>query len=119
MRINEMSISVPKSPDQMRQERAITEYSSYSFRLMTVKTSAGPRGLVYVTSKSGNTYCVTDSGRCSCMDFQRRNQPYGNAPCKHIHAVGIFLNCGTATPEPVEAAADRKAQALKDRELWD
>jgi hypothetical protein len=119
MRINEMSISVPKSPDQMRQERAVTEYASYSFRLMTVKTSAGPRGLVYVTSGSGNTYAVTDENRCNCVDYQRRNFPYGNSPCKHCYAVSLFIAGEPPSPEPTETAAEKQARVLAERSYWD
>jgi predicted nucleic acid-binding Zn finger protein len=77
-----------------RQERAALEFSSYTFRLMTMKTSAGPRGLVYLTSGSGNTYTVTDHGRCNCPDFQRRQQP-----CKHLHATERWLAGDVPTEE--------------------
>jgi predicted nucleic acid-binding Zn finger protein len=81
-----------KSPDQLRRERAQVEYHACRFHLMTVKTSQGDRGLVYVHSSSGAVYAVTDTGRCSCPDFQRRCRDFPGAQCKHQLMTEMFLN---------------------------
>jgi predicted nucleic acid-binding Zn finger protein len=107
-----------KSPDQLRRERAHVEYAETTFDLQTWRTSAGPKSVVYVHSPNGNCYTVTDSGRCSCPDFQRRG-----SRCKHLIGVELFLSNGTReadpTPKPafdIEQEARTQA-ALRDREL--
>lgn len=65
--------------------RAAEQAGSYTFRRMTVKTSAGPVSVVYVYGGS-ETYQITEGGhhdRCSCPHYRKRLA--GTTwPCKHI-----------------------------------
>lgn len=114
-----MSIAQKPTPQEVRIARAKAE--SFRFRLVDVKTSAGPITAAYCYSPSGNVYLIhpgSHSDRCSCPDFQRRwNGTKGNG-CKHIHALHLWLANGAAAPtdeseeEPAAEPAPTPAAAL-------
>jgi hypothetical protein len=65
--------------------RAAAQMADYTFRRMTVKTSAGPVSIVYVYGPQGQVYQVTPGRhhyRCSCLQYTKRCA--GTlTPCKH------------------------------------
>jgi hypothetical protein len=107
-----------------RIQRARSE--QFRFRLVTIKTSAGPISAVYVTS-GANVYTVSPGKhgeRCCCGDYTRRCAGTTLA-CKHIVAVRDWLANGTTLETEPESAGDRaaqeakRAQTLAERALWD
>lgn len=131
----------PKSPDQLRRERAATEFPRMRFQLATVKLKdretgepCGQLGICYVFSPSGEMYTVTlkqsQTSGCSCSDARRRG-----LKCKHAYATEMYLGAGPEPPaEPaprpaplqrwaaraLETPAERDARILKERDLlWD
>jgi hypothetical protein len=99
--------------------RALEQAGAYLCRLVTI---AGHR-CVYVVKHAGGqpVTCYTVTFRkqgvpyCDCRDAA--NHRGTNLRCKHVLLAERFVS--ESAPEPVETAADRKAQALKDRDaLW-
>ena len=65
--------------------RAAEQAANYSFRRMTVKTSAGPVSIVYVYGGT-ETYQITEDrrhDRCTCPHYRKRLAGTLRA-CKHI-----------------------------------
>lgn len=94
-----------KSPEQLRYERAVTEYHSFKFnpQTVTVRYHSGEVrkvGVVYVSSPSGSLYTVSFEAECAagcnCQDHLRRE-----AACKHMLAAEMFITGNV--PEPMEA----------------
>ncbi|MFN3650111.1 MAG: hypothetical protein ACK47B_11080 [Armatimonadota bacterium] len=68
---------------------------------------------------SGEVYEVALHHDCTCPDHVYRCRPAG-CLCKHHAVVEAHLGRGTVTGFPtVPAVNERRAQALRDRELWD
>ena len=98
-----------KSPDQLRDERARTEFHAYTYRLVNVPLKdretgqpCGNGALAYVVKKDGSEHytCRMEGCRpvsCTCKDAQYN----GGIPCKHARAVRLFL---TDPPEKLEPA---------------
>lgn len=130
-----------KSPEQLRHERAVTEYHTFRFRPETIAIryhSGEVRkvGIVYVSSPSGNCYTVPFAAECAagcnCPDHLRRE-----AACKHMLAAEMFVTGNPPEPAAVlgfppfnieaeaaqlaalESQEARQAQTLRDRALWD
>lgn len=113
------SLSEAFAARQRREARARSQ--SFSFRLSTVKTSAGPVSVVYVTSHgSGSIYTITrhrHTETCCCPDGLRNRGT--NQECKHLIAWRLHLEAGAGEVAAVPAMSpERVAKIEADRALW-
>lgn len=78
---------------EARTRRAAEQAGRYTFRIVDIRTTAGPFQAVYVTSPQGTVYTVSYGGhhpRCNCPDYLRRCAGT-TARCKHIEMAQSWL----------------------------
>lgn len=108
---------------ETRIRRAREERDGYDLRSTKI---AGSLAFYVINNATGSIYTVTTNGhhpRCNCPDYQKRCAGT-QAKCKHLVMVDdllaeterFFQEQGPQAAEQMTAA--KRAQALKDRELW-
>jgi hypothetical protein len=102
------------SPEQaVRQDRARTQASNYK----VVPNFRHDDAFDVINLHSGAYYTVSPEG-CNCPDATSRSE----GKCKHWHLCRDHVAKLTgvqAAPAPAPAmSAEKRAQVLKDRELW-